>query len=151
MIECIAHALRPLCDRVEVVIKHGQHAQSPQRVLQCEEPIGLPNHPLSGVYTGLHVLENDDWAVFVPCDTPHITNTQLRKLIDAARMHQGSVASDGLDLHPLLCCVPRNWVLHAKECLEQGWSAKRFASQLAPVVFPKESLKNYNCPKDLAT
>lgn len=150
MIQCVVEGLRPVCGRVQTIVKPGQQDQCPATVETLIEPDGLPQHPLSGIVAGLNALGPDDWAVFVPCDTPCLGSNDIERLVEVAQMGEGSVASDGSQRHPLLCCVPGRAAHKALDCMLNGRSARRFVEGLDAVVMSERALQNFNTPADLA-
>jgi len=147
MIDSIADTLRVHCVRVHAVIKPGQIEQCPEQISPLVERPGLPEHPLSGIVAGLDALGPKDWGVFVPCDSPGMSRCDIQRLLDVAQQGRGSVASDGVKTHPLICCIPSTAIQWALECVENERSARHFVATLTPVVFSGSALQNYNTPE----
>ena len=153
MVSVVRDVLAPVCRTVSIILKPGQRDETwPIEHRYLEESPGLPNHPLSGVYTGLLGLSAGEWGLFAPCDVPYIKSTTLQRMLDAQKRSQwGVVATDGDHTHPLIAVIPAMMVDAVRQHLESGDSARRMVRDFERVTVTSSELSNLNTMQDLCS
>ena len=134
-------------------------ANDPEPYRACDVeiiPDRRPGHgPLGGIEAALLELTGRaDATVLAPCDTPHLTASEFRRLIDAFESPGVCARTREFFWHPLCAVVHNDLAPHIAAAIDAG---KRSVQELwreigvKPVDFDDDTpFININTPEDLA-
>lgn len=117
----------------------------------------LPNQyagPLAGILTALKTITSE-WAIFAPCDVPHLPTDLVTRLWEGKQAHLAAYANDGERDHPTLLLMHRSLAPALEAYLERGDRKLMLflaAMNAISVSFADQPLafRNLNTPDDLA-
>jgi molybdopterin-guanine dinucleotide biosynthesis protein A len=110
------------------------------------EPPSEGHYPLRGVLAGLGTLDDDESALFCPCDLPYLKQASVRRLVGAPAP---SVAFDGERVHPLFVHLAGSSWGALQDHIERQASATAFVASANRVELPMGELRNINRQEDL--
>ncbi len=96
----VLQALRPQAGRLLVSANRHLDAYAAFGAPVLPDPADLAfAGPLAGMLAGLATLDDDDWLLTAPCDSPHPPPDLAARLLEAARPH-GLAYAHGAREHP---------------------------------------------------
>lgn len=124
MIQHIVDALRPQVQ--QVIINANRNQTEYAQLTQCivvKDIIGDYAGPLAGIATGLQIAQTE-YVLFVPCDSPFITDQLANRLYTILHEHQAEicVANDGQRIQMVFSLIKRDLLGDLISFLQMGES-----------------------------
>jgi molybdopterin-guanine dinucleotide biosynthesis protein A len=148
LIEWILDAIRPQVD--EVLISANRNLETYAGYGCRVVPDTLPDFPgpLAGVLAAMNSV-TAEWLLVVSCDTPHLPDDLLHRLLDAAQAENTAlaVAADATRLHHTTMLVKTGLKQDLQQYLQSGgravrdWQARHGSTQAR---FDAAHFANYN-------
>lgn len=149
MVEHVAAACRQLTSEILISTNNPEYDFLSYKLV---EDTFTERGPIGGLQAGLVASETDD-NIFCPCDMPGIQPAVFKKILEEKGKSNAVVASNSSGkIYPVLGYYNKNALAVIENQIVNGdFKMQHLLKELnaQTVVFPEETLKNINYPKDL--